>query len=378
MSRSVVSAFGTHALRQISTFAPVRGMRDIMGDRCKNLRTIEARAQETAELYGYEELSTPILEETSLFRRSLGGDHAEIVRKEMYEFVDRSKKHLALRPENTASAMRAVLQSGGLTKHGGSALRHFYRGPMFRHERPQNGRQRQFHQFGVEIYGAAEAESDVEVIAIAHRLLKKLGLRSHVRLHLNTIGDSASRSQFCAALDRHFSAFRLSPASAANVRGGRVLRVLESKHEADAGAVQTAPLLAEFLSTSAAERHAVVCEGLRALDIPFHEDPLLVRGLDYYSHTAFEFVYSSPGGEQQDDAPPLGPSQSTVLGGGRYDGLAEALGARCSVPAIGWAAGTERLEACMLAHGQLRSEATPSVLVREPLVHPSPHTIPLN
>jgi histidyl-tRNA synthetase len=290
-------------------------------------RRVSDAARELAALYGFAEIATPIFEFTEVFARPIG-EHTDIVAKEMYTFTDRGGEEVTLRPENTAGVVRAIL-SNGLTQS--TPLKFFYSGPMFRYERPQKGRFRQFHQIGVELLGVAQPQADIEVIALGQRVLKELGIADRVVLELNTLGDPESRAAYRDALVGYFSA-RVSELSEDSRRRleRNPLRVLDSKDESDRRVVVDAPDFAEYLNDSSREFFTRVRDGLDALGIAYRINPKLVRGLDYYTHTVFEFVTTDLG------------AQGTVLGGGRYDGLVEVMGGP-AMPGVGWAAGIERL-----------------------------------
>lgn len=314
---------------------PVRGTRDSFPADSRKQRFIEAKAVEVAGRYGYGEISTPIFEFTEIFARTLG-DTSDIVTKEMYTLADRSGESLTLRPENTAGVVRAVL-TAGLTQQG--PLKYVYRGPMFRYERPQKGRLRQFHQVGVELLGVAEPAADIECIALASDVLSALGLGAIVTLEINTLGDADSRRAYTAGLVAYLGnhAERLSEDSRTRL-ARNPLRILDSKDPGDREVVAGAPSILDSLNDASAGFFAAVCAGLDTLGIGYRVNPKLVRGLDYYSHTAFEFVTEALG------------AQGTVLAGGRYDGLAEQIGGR-ALPGIGWAAGVERLMMLIDEHG---------------------------
>ncbi len=306
---------------------PVRGTRDILGeDQRRHARVIET-ARGTAAAYGFDEWVTPIFEDTRVFARTLG-DTSDVVTKEMYSFTDRGGDSVTLRPENTAGICRALV-TNGLTQSLPQKV--FYAGPMFRYERPQKGRYRQFHQIGAELIGAAEPLADAEIIALGWDILGRLGLAADVVLELNTLGDTASRSAYREALVAYFSANegRLSPDSRERL-ARNPLRILDSKDEGDRALVAEAPVIAPFLTTAAQAFYDGVRESLARLGVPWLENPRIVRGLDYYSHTAFEFVTTRLG------------AQGTVMAGGRYDGLVADMGGPAT-PAVGWAAGIERL-----------------------------------
>ncbi|GIX16231.1 MAG: histidine--tRNA ligase [Rhodothalassiaceae bacterium] len=306
---------------------PVRGTRDLFGDEARRFFHVVRRFEALAEVWGFDPVSTPVFEFTPLFARTLG-EASDVVTKEMYSFTDRSGDSLTLRPEYTAGIARAWI-SNGLASQG---IGRFYAwGPMFRHERPQKGRYRQFHQLDVEIIGSDSPLADAELIALGHELLSTLGVADGVTLHINSLGTPACRARYREALVAYLEAHedRLSEDSRARLRRNP-LRILDSKDEGDRAIIAGAPRLAEFLDEEARAFFARVKEELARLDIPFVEDPYLVRGLDYYTHTAFEFITDRLG------------AQGTVLGGGRYDGLIEQLGGPAT-PGVGWAAGIERL-----------------------------------
>jgi histidyl-tRNA synthetase len=301
-------------------------MVDLLPGQTPLWRQVEDTARAHVRRAAVQEIRTPLLEVTELFARGIG-EATDVVGKEMYTFLDRGERSCTLRPEGTASVVRAAIQHGLLSQ---GAQRLWYGGPMFRYERPQAGRQRQFHQLGLELLGFADARSDVEAIAIAWDLLADLGVGG-LALELNTLGSPDDRAryrdQLVAWLEAHRD--RLDPDSQARIHANP-LRVLDSKHPDTQALLAAAPSLAEALSAESRERFAQVQAGLAALQIPMQLNPRLVRGLDYYSHTAFEITSSQLG------------AQATVCGGGRYDGLVQQLGGPAT-PAIGWALGMERL-----------------------------------
>jgi histidyl-tRNA synthetase len=289
-------------------------------------------ARSAAERYGYLEMATPIFEFSEVFKRTLG-DTSDIVTKEMYTFTDKGGDQLTLRPENTAGVARAFI-SGGLSQH--LPLKYFYAGPMFRYERPQKGRQRQFHQIGIELLGMAGPAGDVEVIACGAAILRDLGLLERTVLELNTLGDGESRAAYREALIGYFMARRDQLSADSRDRLERnPLRILDSKDHGDRALIAGAPQFGEHLNQKSRDFFAAVTEGLEALGIAYRPNPRLVRGLDYYCRTAFEFTTSELG------------AQGTVMGGGRYDGLIEIMGGPATA-GVGWAAGIERM-AMMLA-----------------------------
>ncbi|MGB0695305.1 MAG: histidine--tRNA ligase [Rhodospirillaceae bacterium] len=311
----------------MAALQPVRGTHDLLPDQARVHRAVEETARAVAARFGFGEIATPIFEFTQVFARTLG-DTSDIVTKEMYTFADRSGDSLTLRPEGTAGVARALI-SGGLAQN--LPLKLFYRGPMFRHERPQKGRQRQFHQVGVELLGVADPKADLEVIAMAAQLLDALGIGAHSTLNLNSLGDADSREAHRQALVSYLEGHKgdLSEDSLGRLERNP-LRILDSKDKGDRAVVANAPRLSDHLNEASRTFIDRLTEGLDRLGIPFKLDPLLVRGLDYYCHTAFEFVTDALG------------AQGTVLAGGRYDGLVKQMGGP-PTPGIGWAAGVERL-----------------------------------
>jgi len=306
---------------------PVRGTRDLIGDDHRRHLHVIDTARRVAALYGLEEWATPIFEDTRVFARSLG-DTSDVVMKEMYSFDDRGGDSLTLRPEGTAGICRALV-TNGLTQSLPQKV--FYAGPMFRYERPQKGRYRQFHQIGAELIGPAEPLADAEIIACGWAILHALGIAHDVVLELNTLGDRDSRDAYRAALVQYFAAHQAALSNDSLTRLERnPLRILDSKDEGDRRIVAGAPTIQAHLTPAAAEFYASLKTHLTAFGVPFVENPRIVRGLDYYGHTAFEFVTSRLG------------AQGTVMAGGRYDGLVAEMGGPAT-PAVGWAAGVERL-----------------------------------
>lgn len=306
---------------------PARGTHDLWGEEILRHRLVAETAREIARRYGYGEIATPIFEFTEVFQRTLG-ETSDIVTREMYTFEDRGGDRITLRPENTAGVVRAVI-SGGLAQDLPQKL--FYQGPMFRYERPQKGRLRQFHQIGVELIGAAEPMADVEVIALGTDILEALGVLPTTVLELNTLGDRESRQAYRDVLVGYLEGRKekLSRDSLARLERNP-LRILDSKDEGDRAVVAEAPLLHEHLNEASRDFFLKVQEGLSRLGVAFQLSPRLVRGLDYYTHTAFEFTTTALG------------SQGAVVAGGRYDGLMREMGG-ADVPGVGWAGGIERL-----------------------------------
>ena len=315
----------------------LRGMVDLLPQQTRLWQRIESTARRHFQRAAISEIRTPVLESTELFSRGIG-EATDVVGKEMYTFMDRGDRSCTLRPEGTASVVRAAIQHGLLSQ---GPQRLWYSGPMFRYERPQAGRQRQFHQIGLEMLGFSDPRSDVEAIAVAWDLLADLGVDG-LALELNSLGSGDDRARYRSKLVGWLTERReqLDPDSQERLQRNP-LRILDSKIPATQAMLAEAPTLIEELSDESRSRFARVTDGLRLLGIPYTLNPRLVRGLDYYSHTAFEITSTQLG------------AQATVCGGGRYDGLVELLGGP-GTPAIGWALGLERL-AILLA----KAEAAP-------------------
>ena len=311
----------------MSSVQPVRGTRDLLPDENRRHRHVVNIARHVAELYGYHEMATPIFEFTEVFQRTLG-ETSDVVTKEMYTFEDRGGDRITLRPEATAAVARALI-SGGLMNE--LPLKYFVSGPMFRYERPQKGRFRQFQQIDIELLGVAEPAADIEVIAVGAHILEALGILDETRLELNTLGDQESRKAYRGALVDFLSGYRDDLSEESRNRLERnPLRILDSKDDGDKEIIADAPLFTDYLNALSRDFFAGVCNGLDELDIAYTPNPRVVRGLDYYCHTAFEFKTTALG------------AQDAVLAGGRYDGLVRTLGGP-DVPAVGWAGGVERL-----------------------------------
>ena len=306
---------------------PARGTQDVLPEENRLFRRIEETAYRIAAQYGYGEISTPIFEFTEVFSRTLG-DTTDVVTKEMYTFQDKGGDSLTLRPEGTAGVARAFI-SNGLAQQ--LPLKFFYRGPMFRHERPQKGRRRQFRQVGIELLGVADPLGDIEIIALADHFLDALGLKDNVVLELNTLGDTESRGIYRDKLVEYFSDHReqLSGDSQRRLEQNP-LRILDSKDAGDRTLVAEAPVIDDCLDAHSTDYFATVREGLETIGVAFQRNARLVRGFDYYCHTAFEFVTDQLG------------AQGAVLAGGRYDGLVAQMGGT-ETYGTGWAAGVERL-----------------------------------
>jgi histidyl-tRNA synthetase len=327
---------------------PARGTRDLIGEEHRRHHHVIEAARRIATLYGFEEWATPIFEDTRVFARGLG-DTSDVVSKEMYTFEDRGGESVTLRPENTAGVCRALV-SNGLTQ---SMLprKVFYAGPMFRYERPQRGRYRQFTQIGIEVLGAAEPLADAEVIACGWQIQQELGITEGTVLEINTLGDPPSRDAYRAALVAYFTAHQERLSADSRMRLERnPLRILDSKDAGDRAIVADAPTIFDHLTPEAGAFFNAVQRHLAAFGVPFRINPRIVRGLDYYSHTAFEFVTERLG------------AQGTVMGGGRYNGLVEEMGGP-PTPSVGWAAGVDRLALLIEAMGLTPAAPRPVAVI---------------
>jgi len=312
---------------------PPRGTHDLIGEEQRRHNHVVDTARRIAATYGFDEWTTPIFEDTRVFSRTLG-ETSDVVTKEMYTFDDRGGDSLTLRPEATAGVCRALV-TNGLTQSLPQKV--FFAGPMFRYERPQKGRFRQFHQIDIELIGPSEPLADAEVIACGWAILQALGVAGETVLEINTLGDKDSRAAYRDALVGYFTQHQAALSEDSLARLDRnPLRILDSKDEADRRIVANAPVIAGHLTAAAAAFYASVRTWLDRFGVPYRENPRIVRGLDYYGHTAFEFVTGRLG------------AQGTVMAGGRYDGLVQEMGGP-PTPAVGWAAGIERL-AMLLDH----------------------------
>ena len=310
-----------------SKIAPLRGMKDLLPVDFRIHKYIESVALKVSELYGYEGFETPLLENAQVFDRTLG-DTSDVVSKEMYSFADKKGRIIALRPEFTASVVRAFL-SNGLKQN--LPLKLFSSGPIFRYDRPQEGRQRQFHQLNFEYIGAVGPYSDAETISMASRLLDELGLTEDIKLELNSLGCTESRTKYQLALIEYFKKYENELSSDSKYRLEKnPLRILDSKDEGDKKLAENAPIITDYYTKDSAKYFDEVKSYLDTMDVKYHINPRLARGLDYYCHTAFEFTTNKLG------------AQGTLLAGGRYDGLTKLMGGE-EIPAIGFAAGIERL-----------------------------------
>jgi len=325
--------------------AGVKGMNDILPAQVGRWQEMERVAREVFALYGYREVRTPAVEHYALFARGVG-EMTDIVNKEMYVFEDKGEERLALRPEGTAGTVRAYVEHGC---HVEGLQKWYYLGPMFRRERPQKGRYRQFHQIGCEAFGAAQPATDAEQIAMLDDLFGRLGVRA--ALQLNSVGDASCRPAYLQDLKAYLVAHRGRLCADCNERIERnPLRVLDCKVEACQPVLREAPRLLDRLCPGCKEHFDTVRAGLDALGVAYVVDPRLVRGLDYYVRTAYEFTSDALG------------AQSAVAGGGRYDGLVETLGGPAT-PGIGFALGQERLALMMEASGRVPNEPRPVVFL---------------
>ena len=330
-----------------STPQAIRGTQDIFGAEAEAFAHVVETFERVRKLYRFRRIEMPVFEKTEVFSRSIG-ETTDVVSKEMYSFEDRGGDSLTLRPEFTAGICRAYLTNGWQQYAPVKLATH---GPLFRYERPQKGRYRQFHQLDAEIIGAAEPQADVELLVMADQLLKELGIADGVTLMLNTLGDGTSRDAWRAALVEYFRAVQGELSQDSQDRLERnPLRILDSKDPRDQAFVADAPKIDDFLSSEAQDFFGAVTSGLDAAGVEWTRAPALVRGLDYYRHTAFEFVTDRLG------------AQGTVLGGGRYDGLMESLGG-AATPAVGWAAGIERLAMLVADAGAVASDHLEFVIV---------------
>ncbi len=311
----------------MSKFQPVRGTQDIFGDDSLKFHKVMEAAGRLSTVYNYQCLMLPVFEATEVFARSLG-ETSDVVSKEMFTFETKGGENVTLRPEFTAGVVRALISNG---MQQNLPLKFFSYGPVFRYERPQKGRYRQFHQVNFEYFGNADALADAETIILAAQLLSDLKIEN-VRLHINTLGDKESRKAYTEALVKYFSEHKERLSEESKIRLEKnPLRILDSKDEGDKALVANAPVMQEYLNEESKRFFQTV---LKNIEIPFEVivDPRIVRGLDYYNHTVFEFI---------SDSESLGV-QNTILAGGRYDGLCNQMGGG-DIPAIGFAAGIERL-----------------------------------
>jgi histidyl-tRNA synthetase len=326
------------------TIEPLRGVHDVLPAQVAAWQHLERITREVFAAYGYEEFRVPVIEQTQLFKRSIG-DFTDIVEKEMFSFVDQGEDHITLRPEATAGIVRAVI-SNGMLREG--RLRVWCMGPMFRRERPQAGRYRQFHQIDAEAFGFEGPDVDAEIILLSARLLRRLGL-TRTTLLINSLGTPASRAAYRDVLSAYFTAHEagLDEDSKRRLRGNP-LRILDSKNPDMQPLIAAAPLLLDFLDTESRAHFESLCAQLRSAGIEYHVEPHLVRGLDYYTRSVFEWTTDALG------------SQSTICAGGRYDGLVEQLGG-AGTPGIGWAMGQERIVMLLEKQGLGRPRDRPHI-----------------
>ncbi|MEK6788549.1 MAG: histidine--tRNA ligase [Pseudomonadota bacterium] len=311
----------------MSRINAIRGMNDMLPEATPRWQQLESVLRGLMQRYGYREIRLPVVEPTALFKRAIG-EVTDIVEKEMYSFEDRSGESLTLRPEGTAGCVRACLEHG-LTHNQSPKL--WYTGPMFRYERPQKGRYRQFHQFGVEAFGQGGADMDAELILLSARLWRELGLSDVVSLEINSLGESEGRALYRQALVNYLEQFRTQLDDDSQRRlTTNPLRILDSKDAGTQALLRDAPKLADYLDDGSRQHFAALCAQLDACGVSYRVNPNLVRGLDYYNKTVFEWVTTALG------------SQGTVCAGGRYDGLVTQLGGQAT-PAVGFAIGLERL-----------------------------------
>lgn len=329
-------------------FTRLRGMADLVPAEAAPWQRLESAVRSAMRGYGYGEMRTPIIERTSLFKRSIG-EATDIVEKEMYTFEDRNDESLTLRPENTAGCVRAAIENGLLQP--GSVNRIWYTGPMFRYERPQLGRQRQFFQTGAEVYGLAGPVIEAELILLSARLWKEIGILDALQLEVNTLGDPDDRTRYREQLVSYFQAHKdqLDEDSLRRLERNP-LRILDSKNPDMQSLINAAPVLLDCLSADSRAHYQQLLELLSSQGINAVENPRLVRGLDYYSHTVFEWTTDRLG------------SQAAVCAGGRYDGLLQQLGAK-AMPGVGWAFGMERVVALMAALEVLPPADSPDIFV---------------
>ena len=339
---------------------PVRGMNDVLPAESGAWRTLEVAARELLSSYGYEEIRIPVVEHTELFRRAIG-EYTDVVEKEMYTFVDQGGDSLTLRPEATAGVMRALISNGLLR---GQRHKLWCMGPMFRHERPQKGRYRQFHQINVEAVGMSGPDVDAELIALSARLWRRLGIEQ-VRLEINSLGTPEARRTYRGKLIEYFRArHEQLDADSRRRLEGNPLRILDSKNPDMRELIEAAPLLTEHLDAQSREHFDALCASLEAIGVPFRINPRLVRGLDYYSRTVFEWITDALG------------AQDAVCSGGRYDGLIAQLGGE-STPGIGFAMGVERLVTLLVQSGRVQGANAPDVYIVVSGAHAAPAGVAL-
>lgn len=325
-------------------YQKIKGTEDLYGEEMKYWYWIEKKAKDLAIRYGYGEIRTPIFEETKLFIRSVGQD-TDIVQKEMYTFEDKGGRSITLRPEGTAPVVRAFVEDGMIAQ--GFPQKYFYIGPMFRYERPQSGRQRQFHQFGAEIFGSSSPIADAELIIFADRLMKEIGLVDY-QIHINSLGDIEDRVKYREALKEYYAQHLENLCDDCKVRYEKnVLRLLDCK--VDIEYTKNAPKITDYLGENSRKHYEELKALLDSVGIKYIENPRLVRGLDYYNRTVFEIHHQKLG------------AMSAIAGGGRYDGLIKEIGGK-DVPALGFATGIERLILALKAENVLVDEIETNVV----------------
>jgi len=331
--------------QNVQTIRAIRGMHDILPDQIGLWQTLEDHARVVLEGYGYQEIRTPLVEVTDLFKRSIG-EVTDIVEKEMYSFEDRNGDSLSLRPEGTASCVRAAIEHGQLS----APQRFWYRGPMFRHERPQKGRYRQFHQLGVEVFGLAGPDIDQELVLLTRRLWDTLGVKN-LRLEINSLGDgeehAAYRLELVSYLEGHLEYL---DADSRRRLQTNPLRILDTKHPDTQAVIAGAPRIADYLGEESRAHFDLFCAGLDAAGMGYTVNPRLVRGLDYYNRTVFEWITDDLG------------AQGTVCAGGRYDTLVARLGGY-PTPAVGFALGLERLVSILGVESPLPDKGLDAYLI---------------
>ena len=324
----------------LSKIRPIRGMRDLMYEELKYFNKILEIGKKLAKLYNYNEIILPIIEQSDVFLRTLGSD-SDILTKETYTFLDREKRSVTLRPEFTASVVRSLISNGMIQQ---MPQRLFTYGALFRHERPQLGRYRQFYQINYEYFGSASPLSDVEMISLAMSIVKELGIGDAVKLEINTLGDVESIGNYKTALVKYFEKHKhdLSETSLKRLNKNP-LRILDSKDEKDKALIKAAPNIVQYLNDDSWTHYSKVCDGLDNLEIEYKVNSKLVRGLDYYTHTVFEITTDMLG------------SQNAICAGGRYDNLIERMGGHYT-PAVGFGMGIDRT--CELLKRYLENHST--------------------
>ena len=305
----------------------VRGTHDHLHDIMYSYNYIVNKVSTISTSYGFKPMATPIFEFSNVFKRTLG-ESSDIVTKEMYTFIDKGEEEITLRPEGTAGIVRAII-SNGLAQE--MPFKAFYHGPMFRYERPQKGRLRQFHQVGIELLGVKKEQADIEVISCANQVIQELYIQKSSRLNINSLGNISDRKIYIENLIKYLKDYKGKLSKDSLMRLNKnPLRILDSKSEDDVAIINNAPKLMEYLDDSSKDRFKIILDGLNSLNIQFSINDKLVRGLDYYNDTTFEFITDQLG------------AQSAIIAGGRYDGLMKQMGG-ADIPGIGWAAGIERL-----------------------------------